>query len=394
MKKILSLCAVISLLLSNADARNGYDEVGYMTFKYGLTSISSDFSLDEHTFALDFIGEMSHDFKPKIDFSYISIDKQYGVDYLFQTSINAFIKSDYTYSNIAPYFYGGLGYEYVNNSRPEFDNSFYMQAGAGFEIPISQPSDDLHIVTELRVMQLIGSDSGQDNEVALFLGLRLPIGDTFSIYDTSPSPTVAISDYAEFEDQIPSPQLDKPIRASTTTAVSRHGFADEDGDNVRDSIDICPNTPSDIAVNKVGCPIRDDILRLEEPRKIANYTPKVSSTFKTLPATRKILNIHFKLNSAEIEASSRVIAKQFVESINRTKFSKIIVEGYTDSTGDYEKNLELSKKRAQSVKELMIQYGIDSNSITAIGKGPMNPISTNHTEVGRAENRRIEVVVE
>ncbi len=393
MKKLLPICASLSLLFCTLDARNGYDEIGYMTFKYGLSSISDDFALDEHTFALDFIGEVGHDIKPKIDFSYINIDKKYGVDSLFQTSINAFRKSDYAYRNIIPYYFGGIGYEYVGNSREEFDSGAYLQAGAGFEIPISQPSDDLHVVTELRIMQLIGSDEGQDNEIALFIGLRIPIGDTFSIYSSGNSMSTKSVDsggtYAELEID-----MSVPNEPEKSVASKESRFADSDGDGVRDSMDICKNTPMNTAVTKGGCPIIDNKLHIEKPKQLAPYIPRIATTFKGLPRTRKILNIHFELNSANVQKSSRIIAKDFVESINRTKFSKITVEGYTDNTGDFSKNQDLSQRRAESVREIMIQYGIDSKVISAIGKGELSPISTNETAIGRAKNRRIEIVVE
>lgn len=397
MKKLLPICTALSLLLCSLDARNSYDEIGYMTFKYGLSSISEDFSLNEHTFALDFIGEVGHDIKPKIDFSYINIDKKYKVDSIFQVSINAFKKSDYSYRNIVSYYYGGLGYEVVGNSRPQFDNSAYLQVGAGFEIPISQPSDDLRVVTELRIMQLIGSDDGQDNEIAFFIGLRIPISNTFSTYSGggsfSQTPVDRGGAYAELETQAPilTPTSSESVK-SVTSKESR--YADSDGDGVRDSMDICKDTPRETAVTEGGCPIVDNKLYIEKPKQLTPYVPKVASTFKGLPRIRKILNVHFELNSAEVKKGSRVVIKDFVESINRTKFSKITVEGYTDNTGDYDKNLDLSQRRAQSVREIMVQYGIDSKTISAVGKGELSPISTNENAIGRAQNRRIEILVE
>ena len=397
MKKLLPICTALSLLLCSLDARNGYDEIGYMTFKYGLSSISEDFSLDEHTFALDFIGEVGHDIKPKIDFSYMNIDKKYKVDSIFQVSINAFKKSGHSYRNIVSYYYGGLGYEVVGNSRPQFDNSAYLQAGVGFEIPISQPSDDLHVVTELRIMQLIGSGDAQDNEIAFFIGLKIPISDTFSIYSGGGGDSFSQTSvdtggvYAELEGQTPILVSNE----SSKSVVSKESrYTDSDGDGVRDSMDICKDTPRETAVTKGGCPIVDNKLYIEKPKQLTPYVSKATSTFKGLPRTRKILNVHFELNSAEVKKGSRVVIKDFVESINRTKFSKITVEGYTDNTGDYDKNLDLSQRRAQSVREIMIQYGIDSKIINAIGKGELSPISTNETAIGRAQNRRIEILVE
>lgn len=393
MRKILPLCAVLFALTSELDARNSYDEVGYVTFKYGLTSIEDSFSLDQHTFAVDFIGELGHQIKPKLDFSYVSIDENYGVDSLFQTSINAFFKSNYGYQNIIPYFYGGLGYEYVSGEKFDFESSFYLQEGIGVEIPISQPSDDLHIVTELRLMQMIGSGEGQDSEIALFIGLRLPIGKTFSNSNTISRSILSSPEYPDLEPTTYTPEVIDTYEAPTSFTTNKNMAVDADGDGVVDSLDICPNTPFETAVNKVGCPIKDNRLYIEKPRTTFSNIPRKTSTFKNLPTIRKILDIHFELNSDKIAEESRVIVRKFVEAVNHTS-SKITIEGYTDSTGQYDKNIALSKRRAEAVKKLMVQYGVDSSRISAFGKGSLSPIASNDTKIGRAQNRRIEIVVE
>jgi OOP family OmpA-OmpF porin len=427
MKKLLSLCAVLVLISPDLDARNRYDDTGYMTFKYGLTTVEDGFSLDQHSFSFDIIGNLGYEIKPKLDFTYVSIDEKFGVDSLFQTAINGYYEPDYNYQNIVPYVYAGLGYEYVSGSREMFDSNFYIQEAFGLEIPISQPSDDLHIVTELRLMQLIGSEEGQDDEITIFLGLRLPIGNAFSYTGRSNRYAAPMATYAELADELPEREekvQETNYSISTVDAtvtdtypVKQHNlFADEDGDGVADDKDICPNTKRYAAVNDVGCPIRDDRRYIEE-KVYADTTDgfdnssyshvdvdnrgapiasssAVSSKFRALPFTRKILDIHFKLNSSEVAAESRAVIRKFVSAVNNTHFTKIVVEGYTDSTGGYEKNMILSQRRADSVKDIMIQYGVDSSRIRAVGKGELSPISPNDTEIGRAENRRIEVIVE
>jgi OOP family OmpA-OmpF porin len=400
MKKILSLGAVLFALTPNLDALENHDDVGYMTFKYGLTTIEDNFTLNQNSFGVDFIGEIGRKIKPKLDFTYVSIDKAGRVDYLFQTSINAYLKSNYVYQSIIPYFYGGLGYEYVGGARSYFDSNFYLQEAVGIEIPISQPSDDLHIVTELRLMQIIGGGDGQDSEISLFIGLKLPFGKTFSNYASNSRSYTSAGNYAEFDEpSYPSEKVAEDLYVEPSNVkigeTSQFGFSDADGDGVSDDIDICPNSPYESAVNKRGCPIRDSRRYVEPSHKTF---PKVQRqrteyTFKALPNTRKILDVHFKLNSDEIAESSRLIIRKFVEAVNRTS-SKITVEGYTDSTGLYEQNIALSQRRADAVKNLMIQYGVDSSRITSVGKGSISPISTNETEKGRAENRRIEIVIE
>lgn len=70
----------------------------------------------------------------------------------------------------------------------------------------------------------------------------------------------------------------------------------------------------------------------------------------------------------------------------------IVVEisGHTDSRGGYEMNMNLSKNRAEAVKEWLVAKGISASRIETAGYGPNNPIASNDTEEGRYQNRRIE----
>jgi outer membrane protein OmpA-like peptidoglycan-associated protein len=72
---------------------------------------------------------------------------------------------------------------------------------------------------------------------------------------------------------------------------------------------------------------------------------------------------------------------------------KIFLEGHTDNTGSAEDNLVLSKRRAESVKKYLVSRGIRQHRITADGKGEASPIASNDTPEGRAENRRVEIVL-
>lgn len=71
----------------------------------------------------------------------------------------------------------------------------------------------------------------------------------------------------------------------------------------------------------------------------------------------------------------------------------IVIEGHTDNTGNPEYNLDLSQKRADFVKNALIQKGIQNNRIVARGMGQSYPIASNNTKEGRQENRRIEISV-
>jgi OOP family OmpA-OmpF porin len=71
-----------------------------------------------------------------------------------------------------------------------------------------------------------------------------------------------------------------------------------------------------------------------------------------------------------------------------------VVEGHTDSNGNDASNQKLSQDRAESVRAYLVQRGVKSERITAVGKGESTPVATNDTTEGRANNRRVEIIVQ
>lgn len=73
--------------------------------------------------------------------------------------------------------------------------------------------------------------------------------------------------------------------------------------------------------------------------------------------------------------------------------SRIVIEGHTDARGSDEKNQQLSQDRAESVRDYLVQKGVEAQRVSAVGKGETSPIADNDTAEGRATNRRVEIVV-
>ena len=73
--------------------------------------------------------------------------------------------------------------------------------------------------------------------------------------------------------------------------------------------------------------------------------------------------------------------------------SKIVVEGYTDSQGSQASNMTLSQRRAESVRAFLVSRGVAADLIRAVGYGPAQPIADNKSPEGRANNRRVEIVI-
>ena len=102
------------------------------------------------------------------------------------------------------------------------------------------------------------------------------------------------------------------------------------------------------------------------------------------------LHINFENNSAEILASSNAKLDKYADFLKaHTNYSAKIV-GYTDSRGSESYNKKLSQRRATAVMKALVQRGVNPSQLTATGMGEANPVASNDTAEGRAQNRRIE----
>ena len=84
---------------------------------------------------------------------------------------------------------------------------------------------------------------------------------------------------------------------------------------------------------------------------------------------------------------------EVVDLLQSEPEKKIRIEGHTDSTGNAEANLRISQQRADEVLEALVSLGVDADRITSAGMGQDFPIATNETEEGRAQNRRVDVIL-
>jgi outer membrane protein OmpA-like peptidoglycan-associated protein len=101
----------------------------------------------------------------------------------------------------------------------------------------------------------------------------------------------------------------------------------------------------------------------------------------------------FDVNKAELKQASRTNLTNLAEILNKYPDTEILIEGHADATGTEEWNLELSKLRAQSVSNYLAQKQVMETRFTTMGYGESQPIASNDTSAGRAQNRRVEVAI-
>jgi len=165
--------------------------------------------------------------------------------------------------------------------------------------------------------------------------------------------------------------LDRCPRTAAGVDVDGRGCPiDSDGDGVADYLDQCSGTPAGVKVDEIGCPIKDEVVLT-------------------------INRLGFAFDSARLDRSSMAALDRAIEVIkSHSEVVRMNVVGHTDSRGEEDYNQELSERRAAAVVDYLVAKGVSRSSLRSSGKGESEPMASNATEDGRAQNRRVELVVE
>ncbi len=104
-------------------------------------------------------------------------------------------------------------------------------------------------------------------------------------------------------------------------------------------------------------------------------------------------DVLFDVNKAELRPGARRSVQRLAEVLQQHPDRKVTVEGFTDSTGSAEYNMELSRRRAESVREALAREGVPERNIEIQPHGQDYPVADNTTPVGRQMNRRVEIII-
>ena len=139
---------------------------------------------------------------------------------------------------------------------------------------------------------------------------------------------------------------------------------DTDGDTILNEDDRCPNTRAGARVDIYGCEIRDVI---------------------SLPG------VNFESASDRLLPGAENLMRDAAQTLNRYPNLKVEVAGHTDNTGNPVLNMGLSDRRAKTVLDKLVEFGVNPSRLSFRGYGSTQPIADNATEDGRATNRRVEL---
>jgi outer membrane protein OmpA-like peptidoglycan-associated protein len=177
-------------------------------------------------------------------------------------------------------------------------------------------------------------------------------------------------------------------------------WPDTDGDGLLDKDDKCPNISGPILNN--GCPYQDtdnDGVLDNDDECPATVGPATNKGCPVIEATiQEILktafdDLEFETGKEIIKSVSFPSLNELAEVLKKKPDWNLQISGHTDNIGDDQKNLILSKKRAESVKNYLSSRGIDSNRFNVLYFGETMPIDSNDTPDGRQKNRRVEMKI-
>ncbi|MGB1238048.1 MAG: OmpA family protein [Pseudomonadales bacterium] len=189
-----------------------------------------------------------------------------------------------------------------------------------------------------------------------------------------------------------------PYTLPGTTVNAQGCSSDADGDGVADSIDQCPDTPEGVEVDETGCEIVNDQDGDGVPDN-ADQCPdtdlgtEVNALGCEDDQAIALEGVFFEYKSFNLTADSKALLDDVAEKLINAE-AQVLLAGHTDNVGSKGYNLDLSSKRAATVKDYLISQGVDTANIRSQGFGESQPVASNTTEQGRSENRRVEIQVE
>ena len=261
-----------------------------------------------------------------------------------------------------PYGLGGFGYVKTSSFNLPDENNFQLNAGIGALIPAF--SNRMRFRAEVLYRAENADDKLKD--WIFNIGVAFPFGKKAepTVVPVAPPPKPADTDMDGVPDSV-----DRCPGTPLNTPVDEYGCeldGDSDGDGVPDSVDACPDTPPNTPVDNVGC---------------------------QFPTIIELPGVNFRTNSAMLLDGANTTLNQVAQQIIDNPALIVEVAGHTDSDGEYDFNLRLSQMRADSVRDYLVDAGVDPTRVSARGYGESEPVADNSTSMGRAANRRVELRV-
>ena len=289
--------------------------------------------------------EMSERFSLEGLVGYHDIDGYPGQKHL-ELGVNAVGKL-LPHSVVSPFFIGGLGYLRADVGEPDFgglpaagSTASTATATAGLGLQVDLGDSPWSLRAEWRLRRSFDGDDSLTDQVGS-IGVQYSFGG--GAERAAPIAIVPTEPVHEAE----------PVQEVAS---------DTDSDGVIDDRDLCPGTPRAADVGANGC--------------------------EKIP----LKNVYFDTESAQLSEAAKRKLDKAAEGLARRPDLRLEIAGHADSRGPEDYNLTLSERRAAAVLDYLEQKGIDRSRLTARGYGESQPAGSNDTVLGRADNRRVELL--
>ena len=326
--------AVVTAGITVAGPAAAQEPVYYISPGLTLLDIGDGAMLEEQEIGFTFALGVDFDRRWSAELGFMEADPAYEGDVVKSDLDTWQVNLRYTLGQpedrLRPYVTGGLG-----NFNLDGENDTFLNYGAGVEFELR---DQVVVRAGVGNNSYLGRDNGD---------LGFSAGLVYYLGERSPPPPP------------PSPE---PVAVAPPS--------DSDGDGVLDPDDDCPNTPSNYAVDENGCPILiEEIARFE-------------------------LQVNFDFDESVIRDEDVPEIEDLAEFLREYDGVMLQLEGHTDNIGTQLYNLDLSQRRADAVRDMLIaDFGISPGRVTAQGFGEQLPVADNETDAGREANRRVVAVV-
>jgi OOP family OmpA-OmpF porin len=380
MKKLLLLSAVSAALSINVQAQekaSTYDQwVGgfleYYSTDHAETG-SPDFIDNGMGVGLEYGFKFAPEWAARIELSHLDVDAEpankagnrFGVDALYFMSDELF------------YAFGGLKVTHIR------DSDVMANIGLGKHW---DANESVRIITEIAGYKGLGSDSNTH------FGVKVGLAYTFGGKKAPAMPKDSDGDGVN-------DNIDQCANTPAGTQVDSVGCSlDTDNDGVLNTVDKCANTPAGTKVGAKGCSLvldadQDGVLDDKDNCAETPMTDKVDATGCSVFMEEEVstnLQVLFGNNSSIVSNPNDPQFAEFAKFMERFPATDTVIEGHASANGDDNYNMMISKKRAESVRTLLINtYGIDAARITAVGFGETQLLDTSNTAEAHKINRRI-----
>jgi len=318
---------------------------------------------------------------------------------------------------LVPFVVAGLGGQTMNYKNTPKENSTHFAGDYGVGLKYFL-TDNVALRTDLR--HVLGFASIENNlewtfGLTFLFGGSKPVAEKTVVREAAAAPAPVVLDTDG--DGVPNDR-DKCLDTPAGVKVDLDGCPlDMDGDRVPDYLDKCPDTPRGVKVDANGCPLDTDGDGVYDyldkcpgtkrgvkvdangcpPMAEARVAPKAATAIEKqiVEKGRVTLNVQFDTNKAVVKPAYEKDIRELADAMTAHPELKIMIEGHTDSVGADKYNMNLSQKRAEAIKNVLVKkYKIDPARLTAKGFGETKPIADNKTKAGRQQNRRVEASAE